>query len=166
MSVTGWRTRGTLGAISLVVVGITIGLLFDHLFLQRHLAVLLHGTPVAASIDAAPELAHDVALASMAAYVGLDPEQTAAIDAIFAHHQQTVTVSWEELHWRLQEAIDSIESQIDAVLRPEQQQRFQRWVARHHPEGRAGVERALTADPGAAHPQDDLDGADPPRRHP
>lgn len=172
MSITRWGARGALGAVALIVIGVAIGLFSDHMFLHGNAAALLHGDDGHAGVAAAtvvmpgeatPAMAHEAAIASMSEYVGLDAEQTAAIDAIFRHQQHTVTASWQELHGRLQEAIDSVETQISRVLRPDQKERFDRWVARHHPDGREGVERVLTADPHAVHSPDDPPDRDPHR---
>jgi hypothetical protein len=107
----GWRTA--LAAISLLVIGATAGIAGDRL-IQAHgreserLLADVHHDPLGA-IDRA---------------VQLTPDQRTRVGEILQRRQPAINAVWADTHVRLQATVDSVVSEIAAVLEPEQAARF------------------------------------------
>lgn len=122
MTISGWRVRGVLGALSLLVVGALIGLVGHH---------FVHGDERSTAVADAE--AHRAAIPAFAAELGLDDGQVAAVEAILSRHQAVVTDAWAALHARLQTVADSAHGEIEALLSEEQRAQFAEWRDRHLP---------------------------------
>lgn len=121
MRISGWRARGVLGALSLLVVGALIGAV-GHRFLLGH-----EGSRLVADMDE-----YRAAIPAFAEALELSDEQVAAVEAVLSRHQAIVTESWEALHRRLQAAADSAHHEIATFLNTEQRARFTEWLSRQH----------------------------------
>ena len=75
--------------------------------------------------------------------LALTPAQATAVGAILGRHQGQVTDTWETVRPHLRAAMDSVGSEIEAVLAPEQRERFRTWIREQHgPNGSMGSGRA------------------------
>ena len=122
MTISGWRARGVLGALSLLVVGALIGVIGHHFVLGEE------GPHPVSEADA-----HEAAIPAFAEALGLDDEQVAAVHAILARHQAIVTEAWTTLRAHLQRSADSAHGEIEALLSAEQHAKFVEWMERQHP---------------------------------
>ena len=123
MSVSGWRLRGLLGATALLVIGGILGVAIDRTVLRRH-----GGVAVTAGGD------HDHLVATLRHELDLDDAQLEAIRAIVDRHQARVDLAWESIRPVMTTAVDSVEHEMETVLRPDQIQRFRDWFQRHRAE--------------------------------
>lgn len=105
-----------LGAVSLFALGAATGVTVD-----RH----LHAPP-------GPMLhieQHERALAHLRDRLHLDAAQLHAIDSVVRGHQEAVDRAWGNLRPQVNSAIDSVHAHIESLLRPEQREAFQEWLA-------------------------------------
>jgi hypothetical protein len=72
---------------------------------------------------------HDDPVGEIERRITLRPEQRAQISAILAKRQGAIDAVWSDTHIRLQATVDSVVSEIAAVLDPDQAEKF-RAVAR------------------------------------
>ena len=91
---------------------------------ERH-----HIGRTAASISVMGE--SGVAIAELTDYLDLDEEQVAQIHAVIAANQNTVELMWEQFRPGVQDAMRDVHLEIAALLRPDQAERFHRWLLRH-----------------------------------
>jgi len=119
---TGPRLRA--GAVLLFV--FAAGALAGTAFERHHLG------RVAASVSLLGE--NEVAIAEMREFLDLDDEQVAQIHAVLAQNQHTVQLMWEQFRPEVQAAMREVHLEIAALLRPDQAERFHRWILRHGPE--------------------------------
>lgn len=96
--------------------------------LERHRSV-----PTPATLSAAEE--HEAAMAELREVLGLDDRQVEQIHAVMAEHQVAVQQAWEQLRPEVQSAMREVHMEIARILRPEQRERYNDWVTRHHDEG-------------------------------
>lgn len=122
MRISGWGVRGTLGAVSLLVVGVLMGAV-GHRFVLGH-----EGPHAVADMEA-----HRAAIPAFAEELGLSDEQVAAVEEVLSRHQAAVTESWAALHSRLKASADSAHREIAMLLSAEQRARFAAWVDRRQP---------------------------------
>ena len=115
------RWRGIVGVVSLLTIGVIIGIVLDHTVI---LPSVMHG-----SSDTDD---NTVMLTSLGGTVELTREQAQEIHTILQHHQETVAHTWEAMRPHLLSALDSVHEQIEAVLRPNQIEGFRQWWAEQH----------------------------------
>ena len=72
-----------------------------------------------------------VAIAELTDFLELDEEQVAQIHAVIAANQRTVELMWEQFRPGVQDAMRDVHMEIAALLRPDQAERFHRWLLRH-----------------------------------
>jgi hypothetical protein len=106
-----WRTA--LAAISLLVIGATAGIAGDRL-------IQSHGH---AGDRRLADVHHDP-LGAIDRAVQLTPDQRTRVAAILERRQPDINAVWADTHVRLQATVDSVVSEIAAVLEPEQARRF------------------------------------------
>ena len=106
-----WRTA--LAAISSLVLGAAAGIAIDRL-LQAHRSA---GDRLLAEV-------HHDPLGAIDRVVQLTPDQRARIAGILERRQPAIDAMWAETHVRLRATVDSVVSEIAAVLEPEQAARF------------------------------------------
>lgn len=107
--------RAVLAALSLLVLGAVLGIAID-----RRLTSNEPHSPAAAL--------HDMAMASLADRLDLDPDQRRQIDSIVAARHETLRQTWQTLHMHLGAAVDTVHRDIEAVLTPEQRTEFRDWL--------------------------------------
>jgi hypothetical protein len=100
-------------ASSLLALGAVAGVAVDRLLPRHH-------DPRAARLAAI----HRDPLAAIDQLVQLRPEQRARVDAILRKRQAAVDDVWRDTHLRLQATIDSVLTEIAAVLDADQAARF------------------------------------------
>lgn len=122
------RWRAMLTAVSLVVLGGVLGVTLDRVWF------------LPASMDGdGPADAQTEMVTSLQAEFGLTPTQADEIAAILLQYQGHVTQSWEGMRPGLRAAMDSAGAAIEAVLAPEQRERFRTWIREQHgPNGSMG----------------------------
>ncbi|MGH7719293.1 MAG: hypothetical protein ACREON_10675 [Gemmatimonadaceae bacterium] len=118
-----WRT--VVAAASLLTLGAAAGITADRLLHRRADAVAsrlarVHRDPLAA-VDRA---------------VGLRPEQRARVAAILESRQPAIDRVWRDTHVRLRATVDSVVSEIAAVLDSGQAERFRAAARELHGEPR------------------------------
>ncbi len=124
----GPRWRAILAAVSLVVLGGVLGVTLDRVWF---LPALMDGD---GPVDAQTEM-----VASLETELGLTPTQADEIAAILLQYQGHVTQTWEEMRPGLRAAMDSAGAEIEAVLAPDQRERFRTWIREQHgPNGSMG----------------------------
>jgi hypothetical protein len=82
--------------------------------------------------SAAAHVSHEAMMSELRQVLDLDEAQMAAIERVFAAHQQTVQHAWEQLRPEVQEAMVRVHDEVTTLLRPEQRERFERWVRERH----------------------------------
>jgi Spy/CpxP family protein refolding chaperone len=76
---------------------------------------------------------------ALQAELSLTPAQATEVSAILERYQGQVTHTWETVRPHLRAAMDSVGSEIEAVLAPEQRERFRTWIREQHaPNGSMG----------------------------
>ncbi len=124
----GPRWRAMLTAVSLVVLGGVSGVTLDRVWL------LPASMDAHASVDAQTEM-----VTALQLELELTPAQADEIAAILLQYQGHVTQSWEGMRPGLRAAMDSAGAAIEAVLAPEQRERFRTWIREQHgPNGSMG----------------------------
>ena len=125
------RWRAILAAFSLLVLGGVIGVTLDRVWLTRA------GETAHPPIDARMEM-----IEALQAELSLTPAQANEVGAILERYQEQVTHTWETVRPNLRAAMDSVGSEIEAVLAPEQRERFRTWISEQHgPNGSMGRDR-------------------------
>jgi len=84
--------------------------------------------------SAVTHASHDAMMTELRQALDLDEAQMAAVEGVFAAHQQAVQHAWEQLRPEVQEAMVRAHDEVTALLRPEQRERFERWVRERHRE--------------------------------
>lgn len=122
------RRRAIVTAISLLGLGGAIGVTLDRVWLT-HAGERAHGP-----LDAQTEMVE-----ALQAELALTVAQANEISAILERHQGQVTNTWETVRPHLRAAMDSVGSEIEVVLAPEQRERFRSWIREQHgPNGSMG----------------------------
>ena len=115
------RWRAILAAISLLVIGGAVGVTLDRVWLMRT------GEAAPGPADAQTEMVE-----ALQAELALTPAQANEVGAILERYQGQVTHTWETVRPNLRAAMDSVGSEIEAVLAPEQRERFRTWIREQH----------------------------------
>ena len=124
--------RAILAAVSLLGLGGAIGVTLDRVWLMRA------GETAHGPLDAQTEM-----IEALQVELALTPAQATEVSAILERHQGQVTHTWETVRPHLRAAMDSVGSEIEAVLAPEQLERFRTWIREQHgPNGSMGSGRA------------------------
>lgn len=113
-------TRAFIGAFALTALGFTMGIATDRLLLNGSTAV------------ETPEEARTRLLDDLQTTVGLNNEQLRSVRIILSQNQEVISSAWETVQPQLRAAVDSVWTQINAVLDPEQAEKFHRWYAATH----------------------------------
>jgi hypothetical protein len=78
---------------------------------------------------------HHDPLAVIEDAIDLRPDQRARVQTILATHQQELNAAWLEAHQRILATVNGVVADIDAVLDPEQSERFRQLVEELHGPG-------------------------------
>jgi hypothetical protein len=78
-------------------------------------------------------LSEPALLSAMRREVGLDDSQVVAVRAILERHQTAVDSAWQAIRPNVHAAIAAAQLEIAQVLRPEQRERYLRWIKGAHP---------------------------------
>ena len=127
MSQTKHVAHALLGAVSILAIGIVAGILLDRAILHPT-ALSAHTETAAIAINAT----HEGFFNEMRADLGLTEQQAAQVREIFNKHQQAVNDAWAAVHAMLNAAIDSVTTEIEAVLDPEQRAELHEWLVGKH----------------------------------
>jgi hypothetical protein len=127
MSDTKHVLHALLGAVSIFAIGVVGGVLLDRAILHPS-ALSAHTDAAARTIDAT----HESFLQEMRADLGLTERQASQVQEIFARHQAAVNEAWSAVHTRLDAAIDSVTTEIEAVLDLEQRFELHEWLMEKH----------------------------------
>jgi Spy/CpxP family protein refolding chaperone len=109
------KARGVLGAVSLVVLGMVLGVAID-----RHLLNEPHASAAAAL--------HEMTMSSAEERLDLTSDQRRQIDSIIAARRNSLRHAWQAVHSHLGAAVDSVHREIEAVLTPAQRSEFREWL--------------------------------------
>ena len=74
---------------------------------------------------------NEIAVAELSAFLDLDEEQAAQINAILLDRQQLVEQMWAQFRPEVQDAMRQVHTDIAELLRPDQVERFHAWLGRH-----------------------------------
>lgn len=117
------RANGILGGAAVLLIGVALGIVLD-----RTVLVPPHS-------EASTAQDHAAVLASLTADLHLSDAQVAQVREILDRHQATVTAAWQDTHRTLKAALDSVTTQVEAVLEPDQIEEYHEWIDRRHPTG-------------------------------
>jgi hypothetical protein len=133
--ISAWQVRGAIGALSLVVFGVLLGIGADRLWLAHG-----HGTTVVTVSDATgPDHAAMMAFHDV---LKLDDEQTQAIHEILMRSQERVDRAWRSIRAEIGDGVNGAHEEIRLVLTEEQKELFEAWLDRHV-RGAPGADRTL-----------------------
>jgi Spy/CpxP family protein refolding chaperone len=110
------KARAVLGAASLVVLGMVLGVAID-----RHLLPNRSHTSAAAAL-------HEMTMASAEERLDLTSDQRRQIDSIIAARHNSLRHAWQAVHSHLGAAVDSVHREIEAILTPAQRSEFREWL--------------------------------------
>jgi hypothetical protein len=119
--------HAALGAVSLLVIGVVIGVHMDRT-LFRAAAAVTDAHSQASALDAN----HENFLQGLRSDLGLSETQASQIHEILSRHQAAVDESWSIVHARLESAIDSVTSEIEAILDSNQRVELHEWLMERH----------------------------------
>ncbi len=112
--------RARLAAVGLVLLGFSLGVLADHLWL----AYRMHAS--------APELTHQESMIALLGSLGLTEEQDRAIKAVVHRYQTNVERHLEAVHPMIFATMDSARHEIENLLDPDQLAAFRGWLRAEH----------------------------------
>lgn len=75
---------------------------------------------------------HQASMAELVEVLQLDEQQVAQIHAILAQRHKVVEQMWEQLRPEVRKAKLEVHDEINALLRPEQRERFHQWLRERH----------------------------------
>ena len=121
--------HAVLGAISILALGVVLGVFLDR--------VVFHPSDLAANTSSAAmalDASHESFLQGLSADLGLTAEQAGQVREIMSRHQAAVNDAWSAVHSRLEAAIDSVTAEIEAILDPGQREGLHDWLVERHGE--------------------------------
>ena len=127
MSKTKHAAHAMLGAVSILAIGIVLGVLVDR--------VILNPSALAADVPSAEselDATHEGFLRGLQEDLGLTEVQASRVHEIMSRHQAAVNDAWSTVHARLAAAIDSVTAEIEAVLDPGQRAGLHEWLVERH----------------------------------
>jgi Spy/CpxP family protein refolding chaperone len=110
------KARGVLGAVSLVVLGMVLGVAID-----RHLLLNEPHASAAAAL-------HELTMSSAEERLDLTSDQRRQIDSIIAARHNSLRHAWQAVHSHLGAAVDSLHREIEVILTPAQRSEFREWL--------------------------------------
>jgi len=119
--------HAAIGAASILVIGIVLGVLLDRVVFHRSASALDHPS-AALALDAS----HEQFLQELHDDLGLTAKQASQVQEILSRHQGAVNDAWSAVHSLLEAAIDSVTEEIEAVLEPGQRERLHGWLLERH----------------------------------
>jgi Spy/CpxP family protein refolding chaperone len=131
MSNTKHLVHAAIGAVSILVIGGVLGVLLDRVALAHSSASEPEHPTATLALDAR----HEEFLQELQDDLGLTAEQAKQVHEILSRHQGAVNEAWSAVHTILEAAIDSVTSEIEAVLEPAQRRQLHEWLLERH--GRA-----------------------------
>ncbi len=117
----GMSSRALFAAASLTILGFTLGVAGDRVWLA-------HRHAVAIGVDTG----HSERFHALMDELGLSDSQRVEINGILSHYQANVEQTWQSLQPRLQPTMDSARHAIEGVLDQGQLAMFGRWLEREH----------------------------------
>ena len=127
MSKAKQKAHAVLGAVSILAIGIVVGVFLDRVILHTPDQALQPPT-AAIALDAS----HEDFLRELHADLGLSEEQAGHVQEILSRHQAAVNEAWTVVHSRLGAAIDSVTAEIEALLDSEQRAGLHEWLMERH----------------------------------
>lgn|SRR5574338_371595 len=122
------RTRALLALGGVFAFGAAFGVAADRVWVARR-------ATAAASASADPMESADALVTVMQREVGLDAQQARAVREILARRQQSVDSAWRAVRPNVHRAIGLAQMEIAMILRPDQRERYMRWVGAVHGTG-------------------------------
>jgi Spy/CpxP family protein refolding chaperone len=110
------KARGVLGAMSLVVLGMVLGVAID-----RHLLLNEPHASAAAAL-------HEMTMSSIEERLDLTSDQRRQIESIITARHNSLLDVWQAVHSHLGAAIDTLHQEIEAILTPAQRSEFREWL--------------------------------------
>jgi hypothetical protein len=120
-------THAAIGAVSILVIGVVLGVLLDRVALHPRTSAADHPS-AALALDAS----HEGFLQALSDDLGLTAEQAIQVHEILSRHQAAVNDAWSAVHPLLEAAIDSVTKEIEAILEPGQRERLHVWLMERH----------------------------------
>ena len=119
--------HAVLGAVSILAIGVVLGVLVDR--------VIFNPSALAADVPSASmtlDASHEGFLRGLRDDLGLTEEQASRVHEIMSRHQAAVNDAWSAVHARLDAAIDSVTAEIEAILDPGQRVGLHEWLMERH----------------------------------
>ncbi len=117
-------SRGIIGVLAVLVIGIVLGIVFDR-------AILAHGHGVS---HGGHEAEHRRLVEQLRSDLDLTEAQKEGIELILQRQQAAVDSAWLHVRDHLHNSVDSVRHSVERVLTPAQRSGFSEWWDRHHPE--------------------------------
>jgi len=121
--------HAVLGAVSILAIGVVVGIWLDRVVLHPT-ALAADTSPAAVALDAN----HEGFLQGLRDELGLTEAQASQIRQIMSRNQTAVDDAWSAVHFRLEAAIDSVTAEIEVILDPEQREGLHEWLMERHGE--------------------------------
>jgi hypothetical protein len=112
------RLRSVLTALLLLLSGSALTLVIQHFSAEDPA-----GSPAAM---------HNSILNHLDSALSLTPAQRDSIDLIFRRHQSRVDSSWRTINQRMSTTMDSVQSELEQILRPDQIAAFHQFMRLRH----------------------------------
>ena len=119
--------HAVLGAVSILAIGVVLGVLLDRVILHR-VDPAVHSPTGAMALAAS----HGDFLRELQTDLGLTEEQAGRVQGVLTRHQAAVNDAWTAVHSRLDAAIDSVTAEIEVLLDPEQRAGLHAWLMERH----------------------------------
>lgn len=126
--------RALLAAGSLLLLGVTLGVGGDRLWLSHHQSGRGGGPGVGGGVTTQVVLdtEHAARFRAMLDDMDLSDTQRAAVDSVLGHYQGNVEHTWNAMQPILQSTMDSARRAIIDLFTEEQRATFQEWLAAEH----------------------------------
>lgn len=127
MSQTKHAIHAAIAAVSILAIGVVLGILLDRTVLVS--AQTGHSVPASAS---GLDERHQTFLRDLAENLSLSEAQAGQVHEILARHQSAVDEAWYSVHILLQSTIDSVTAEIEGVLDADQRVGLHEWLMEQH----------------------------------
>jgi hypothetical protein len=129
MSVMKQPMKGLVGAVSILVVGIVLGVATGHVFSVRASGAS-HQLPDRIGSPAE----HQVVMVELTERLSLTEDQVADIHDVIAARQAAVDTAWTQIRRHLQQATAVTIAEIEGLLDEDQAARLREWAVERHGE--------------------------------
>ncbi len=119
--------HAVLGAVSILAVGVVLGIFLDR--------VVLQSSDMPSELESEStglDATHEAFLGELSVDLGLTEVQVRQVHEILSRHQTSVNEAWTAVHSLLEAAIDSVTTEIEAVLDSTQREGLHDWLLERH----------------------------------